>query len=114
MNILSWCIRIALFLLVLVFSVRNTELVTVNWAPGFATQSPLVLALLGAFLLGAVFAWLMLLPSWWKAKRNAAAAGKALAKAEKSVSTSQNQTAPQAGAPDENLLALPIGPTHGV
>lgn len=114
MKILSWCIRIALFLLVLVFSVRNTELVTVNWAPGLATQAPLVLALLGAFLLGAVFAWLMLLPSWWKARRNATVANKALAKAEKSVSSNPSQTPVQAGAPDENLLALPIGPTHGV
>lgn len=83
MNILFWLGRIALLLLVLSFSVRNTEQVVVRWLPGLEGQVPLVLALMCAFLVGLFVAWFLLLPSWLRAQREASSATKALLKTEK-------------------------------
>jgi uncharacterized integral membrane protein len=52
MRVIAWIIRLALFLVVLGFALRNTEQVTVKFL-GAEWQSPLVFALLVAFILGA-------------------------------------------------------------
>ncbi len=85
MNVLLWLGRGVLFLLVLSFSVRNTDLVVVRWLPGLEGQVPLVLALLCAFLVGLLLAWLILLPSWLRAQREASQANKALLKTEREL-----------------------------
>lgn len=110
MKVLNWIVRIALFLVVLTFSVRNTDIVVVRWLPGLEAQLPLILALLSAFILGVVFAWIILVPSWLKAKRNSSQATKKLAKVEK------QQTKPQSDRSTVNTepLALPLGPGHGI
>ena len=110
MKLIAWVVRLALFLVVLIFSIRNTDLVTVKWLPGFEIDTPLVVALLGAFLAGAVFAWMSLLPSWLKAKRNASLANKAVERLEREQAQSRNQ----AEAAPEPMPALPIGPSHGI
>lgn len=82
MKILVWAVRLVLFLVVLTFAVRNTEPVTIDWVLGLSMTIPLIVALLAAFLLGLVAALLILMPSWLKAKRNAAKANKALSKSQ--------------------------------
>jgi|SRR5215831_2321529 len=52
--LLSWTVRILLFLALLVFAVRNTELVTLRFYLDQQWQVPLVLALLVFFAIGAV------------------------------------------------------------
>ncbi len=119
MKILNWIVRIALFLVVLTFSVRNTDSVVVRWLPGLEVQTPLILALLSAFVLGVLFAWLILVPSWLKAKRTSSLATKKLAKAEKEQSRSNadhstsSSHSGQSGSSSEPL-ALPLGPGHGI
>ncbi|HEX4842954.1 MAG TPA: LapA family protein [Limnobacter sp.] len=116
MKIVAWVVRTALFLVVLVFSIRNTDLVTVKWLPGLEIQVQLVVALLAAFLLGAIFAWLSLLPSWLKAKRATSTATKQLERLEKELAQLKSSApAVQAVAePANTLTALPIGPSHGI
>ncbi|MDH4394370.1 MAG: LapA family protein [Limnobacter sp.] len=109
MKVFNWIVRIALFLVVLTFSIRNTDIVAVRWLPGLEVQLPLILALLSAFILGVVFAWLILVPSWLKAKRSSSVASKKLAKVENMQSKSQAD----ASAPSEPI-ALPLGPGHGI
>ena len=106
---ITWVVRIALFLIVLTFSIRNTDLVTVKWLPGLEIQVQLVVALLSAFLLGAAFAWVSLLPSWFRAKRAASVAVKNLERLEK-------EHAHVAAVPsvDTQIPVLPIGPAHGI
>jgi lipopolysaccharide assembly protein A len=53
MRIIAWIVRLALFLVVLGFAVKNTEPVTVRFYFGSQWQSPLVFALLIAFIVGA-------------------------------------------------------------
>lgn len=113
MKILAWVVRIALFLVVLTFSIRNTDLVTVKWLPGLEVQVQLVVALLIALLLGAVFAWVSLLPSWLKAKRSASVATKNAERLERELS----QFKAQGNLPtpvEEPMPILPIGPSHGI
>jgi uncharacterized integral membrane protein len=113
LKILAWVVRIALFLVVLTFSIRNTDLVTVKWLPGLEIQVQLVVALLVALLLGAVFAWVSLLPSWLKAKRNASVASRNAERLERELS----QLKAQGNTPvivEEPMPALPIGPSHGI
>ncbi|WP_370261294.1 lipopolysaccharide assembly LapA domain-containing protein [Limnobacter sp.] len=119
MKIVAWVVRIALFLVVLTFSIRNTDLVTVKWLPGLEIQVQLVLALLAAFLLGAVFAWLSMLPSWLKAKRAASVANKQIERLEKEVASlkaAQSGTPVVPAVPETSnpLTALPMGPSHGI
>jgi uncharacterized integral membrane protein len=52
MKYLAWVLKLALFVLVLTFAVRNTDLVTVRYYFGGEWQTPLIFALLVAFCLG--------------------------------------------------------------
>jgi len=51
MKVLSWAIRIALFLFLLLFALQNTAPVTLHFVLGYVWQAPLVILLL-AFLIG--------------------------------------------------------------
>jgi uncharacterized integral membrane protein len=53
MRILTWTIRIALFILLLAFAARNTETVTLRFYFDLAWQAPLVVLLLAFFAGGA-------------------------------------------------------------
>lgn len=112
MKIIAWLVRFVLFLVVLTFSIRNTDLVTVKWLPGLEVQVQLVVALLAALLMGAVFAWVSLLPSWLKAKRNASVATKNAERLERELSQLKTQSV--STLVEEPMPALPIGPSHGI
>jgi uncharacterized integral membrane protein len=53
MRILTWTIRIALFILLLAFAARNTESVTLRFYFDLAWEAPLVVLLLAVFAAGA-------------------------------------------------------------
>jgi len=53
MKYLAWILKFALFVLVLMFAVRNTDMVTVHFYFGGEWQAPLIFALLVAFCAGA-------------------------------------------------------------
>jgi len=54
MRILTWTIRIALFILLLAFAARNTEPATLRFYFDLAWQAPLVVLLLAFFAAGAI------------------------------------------------------------
>ena len=54
MRVLTWAIRIALFVLLLAFAARNTDPVTLRFYFDLAWQAPLVALLLAFFAAGAV------------------------------------------------------------
>jgi uncharacterized integral membrane protein len=53
MRYLLWLLKFALFILVLSFAVKNTDVVTVRYYLGHEWQSPLILVLLLFFCAGA-------------------------------------------------------------
>ncbi|MGH8723181.1 MAG: lipopolysaccharide assembly protein LapA domain-containing protein, partial [Burkholderiales bacterium] len=61
MRILTWTIRIALFILLLAFAARNTEPVTLRFYFDFAWEAPLVVLLLAFFVAGAALGLLAVL-----------------------------------------------------
>jgi len=52
MNYLAWVLKFALFVLVLTFAVKNSDLVTVHYYFGEEWQAPLIFVMLVAFCAG--------------------------------------------------------------
>ena len=61
MRIVTWTIRLLVFVLLLAFGAKNVEPVTVRFYFDLAVHTPLILALFAAFALGALFGVLSLL-----------------------------------------------------
>ncbi len=55
MRIFTWAIRLALFVLLVAFAAKNVEPVRLRFYFDLELQAPLVLVLLAAFALGALF-----------------------------------------------------------
>jgi len=55
MRLITWTIRIALFILLLAFAARNTAPATLKFYFDLAWEAPLILLLLAFFAAGAVF-----------------------------------------------------------
>jgi lipopolysaccharide assembly protein A len=61
MRIVTWTIRLVVFVLLVAFGAKNVEPVTLRFYFDLALQTPLILALFGAFALGALLGVLSLL-----------------------------------------------------
>ncbi|SMC23546.1 Uncharacterized integral membrane protein [Andreprevotia lacus DSM 23236] len=71
MRILLWPILILLFLITLVFALRNAQPVTINFLAGYGWTAPLVLQLLVFFVLGALVGVLALVGKVIRYRREA-------------------------------------------
>ena len=69
MRIVTWTIRVLVFLLLIAFAAKNVEPVTLRFYFDLALQTPLVLALFGFFALGALFGVLSLLTTVLRLRR---------------------------------------------
>jgi uncharacterized integral membrane protein len=61
MRLVTWAIRLLVFVLLAAFGAKNVEPVTLRFYFDLAVQTPLIVALFGAFALGAFFGVLALL-----------------------------------------------------
>ena len=61
MRIVTWTIRLLVFVFLVAFGAKNVEPVTLRFYFGVEVATPLILALFGAFALGAFFGVLSLL-----------------------------------------------------
>lgn len=69
MKYVVWVFRIILFVLVLLFALNNTHPVDVNFfADNHANHVPLILVLLIAFVVGAIFAYILMAPAYFRGK----------------------------------------------
>ena len=73
MRYLIWFLRIVLFLLLLGFTVRNVETVTLRYYFGYEWQAPLVLIILLFFALGVAIGILSCLGKIFRQRREIAA-----------------------------------------
>ena len=55
MRVLTWTIRLAVFLLLVAFGAKNVEPVTLRFYFDLAVQAPLIVVLFAFFALGALF-----------------------------------------------------------
>ena len=72
MRALWLILKLALFLLVLTFAVRNTDLVTVRYFLGWEWQSPLIFVMLIAVCAGIALGLLAALPKLFRQRREIA------------------------------------------
>jgi putative membrane protein len=69
MRIVTWTIRLLVFLLLVAFGAKNVEPVTLRFYFDLALQTPLILALFGFFAVGALFGVLSLLGTVLRQRR---------------------------------------------
>jgi len=69
MRIVTWTIRVLVFLLLVAFAAKNVEPVTLRFFFDLALQTPLVLALFAFFALGALFGMLALVGTVLRQRR---------------------------------------------
>ena len=69
MRVLTWAIRLALFILLLAFAAKNTDPVTLRFYFGLAWQMPLVALLLAFFAAGVVLGLAAMLGTYLSQRR---------------------------------------------
>jgi putative membrane protein len=69
MRVVTWTIRLVVFVLLVAFGAKNVEPVTLRFYFDLAVQAPLVLLLLCAFALGALFGILALVSTVLRQRR---------------------------------------------
>lgn len=73
MRYLVWLLRLVVFVVVLMFALKNTGPVTVNFfADHVVADVPLIVVMLVTFVLGIVFGFLVALPALMRKRREAA------------------------------------------
>jgi putative membrane protein len=79
MRIVTWTIRLVLFLLLVALAAKNIEPVTLRFYFDLALQAPLIVLLFAAFAFGAAFGVLALLTTLLRQRREISALRKAQA-----------------------------------
>ena len=69
MRLITWAIRLAVFILLVAFAAKNVEPVTLRFYFDLALQAPLVAVLFGFFAAGALFGILALLGTLMRQRR---------------------------------------------
>jgi len=103
MRYLVWVLRLLVFLLVLLFALKNTDPVDVRFfADQVLTGVPLIVVMLASFVVGLLFAVLVLLPAAVRRRREIRRLRRELTQCQESVrqpSGSQETVAPETVAP---------------
>ena len=73
MRLLTWAVRLLVFLLLVAFAAKNVEPVTLRFYFDLALQAPLVAVLFGFFAAGALFGILALLGTVLRQRRELSA-----------------------------------------
>jgi len=72
MRYLVWALRLLVFVAVLMFAVKNTGPVAVNFYADYVVQDvPLIVVMLAAFVVGALFGLLLTVPAAMRRRREA-------------------------------------------
>jgi uncharacterized integral membrane protein len=66
-----WLLKAAIFFTLFAFALNNQQAVSVYFFFGTLWQAPLVLVVLVTFACGLATGILMMMPRWWKKRKNA-------------------------------------------
>ena len=72
MHAFGWAVKILIFLIVLGFALKNSQLVTLHYFLGYSWETPLVVLMLLVLGLGALLGMLALLPLIFRLQRERA------------------------------------------
>jgi uncharacterized integral membrane protein len=99
MRYLVWALRLLVFVVVLLFALKNTDRVNVYFfANHFISEVPLIVVMLVCFIAGTVFGLLLTLPGALRRRRDVAALRRELA---------QSRVAAAAGAQSADMAPSP-------
>ena len=70
MKYLSWLLKAAIFFTLFAFALNNQQLVAVNFFFGTFWKANLVLVVLAAFSIGLLLGILLMMPRWWRTRKN--------------------------------------------
>jgi uncharacterized integral membrane protein len=82
MRIVTWALRLTVFLLLVAFAAKNVEPVTLRFYFDLALQAPLVVVLFGSFVAGALLGMLALVGTLLRQRRQLSALRKRIPMAE--------------------------------
>ena len=105
MKYLSWLLKAAIFFTLFAFALNNQQSVAVNFFFGTTWRAPLVLVVLATFSIGLALGVLLMIPRWWKKRRN-----NRLSKPE-AASVSPSQTDQKSGNSAQDNPSIP---RHGL
>lgn len=95
MRYLSWFIRFVIFLAILFFALKNTQKVDVAFYNDYVLANvPLIVVMLVAFAVGALFALVVLIPSNLRRRRELARMQRQLDRINQAAQLARNQNAP--------------------
>jgi lipopolysaccharide assembly protein A len=107
MRFIVWLLRAFVFFALFAFSLNNRQTATVNWFFGVQWQAPLVIVVLAAFAVGAVFGVIAMVPSWWRHRRVARG------RAKDAVVAAPAATAAPVTRPPGGVPGMPISAAEG-
>ena len=67
--LLQWMLKAAIFFTLFAFALNNQHEAVMHFFFGAQWQAPMMLLLLGAFVLGVVVGVLGMVPRWWRQRR---------------------------------------------
>lgn len=104
MRYLVWILRLAVFVVVLMFALKNTGPVTVNFfADHVMADVPLIVVMLVAFILGIAFGFLVALPAVMRKRRESARLRRDISRLEEQLRSPASRAEP---APPETTAPL--------
>ena len=103
MRYLVWILRLLVFIAVLIFAVKNTDPVKVNFYADYAVQNvPLIVVMLVTFVVGAVFGLLLTVPMAMRRRRESARLRRELDRVQSAV----RSAASPAAVPPESIAPM--------
>lgn len=103
MKYLLWLLKAAIFFALFAFALNNQQNATINFFFGRALTLPLVLVILASFALGALLGVLVMVPRWWRRRRDAKVARQQVRDVEQALAANKpaGDASPDAPAPDQ-------------
>jgi len=100
MRYLIWALRLLVFVAVLMFALKNTGPVAVNFYADYVLQDvPLIVVMLVTFVVGTVFGLLLTVPAAMRRRREALRLRRELERLQATVNGTTPEIAPEAIAP---------------
>ncbi|WP_028354225.1 LapA family protein [Bordetella petrii] len=100
MRYLVWALRLLVFIAVLMFALKNTGPVAVNFYADYVVQDvPLIVVMLVTFVVGTVFGLLLTVPAAMRRRREAMRLRREVERLQAAVNGTTPPVAPEAIAP---------------
>lgn len=110
MRYLIWALRLLVFVLVLMFALKNTELVTVRFFGNYQAEMGLIVVMLASFVGGAMLGLLITLPAGLRRRREVARQRRELERLRSEADHLRDEATRHANVASSQLEGKPLAP----